>query len=219
MMVLSSLVALAAAQRFFQAPAPGSVPMAAAYAVPNMAPVPGAFPSVTVAATSSAAPSRSPALSIAAGAALGATVAVLFGSGKKAGAKKAAPKKAAAKKPAAKPAAKKAAPAPAKKGPAVSRAAMVRAPAAKSASSAPRRASVPRSGRYDGSARGKGGIFPWIQNEPGTYAKPLMLSRFDFTGDDGDKFVGWGGMPPSVKALYNPNGRKGLLGGCITPAK
>jgi len=97
---------------------------------------------------------------------------------------------------------------------------MVRAPAAKtSASSAPRRPPVPRSGRYDGSARGKGGFFPWIVNEPGTYAKPLMLSRFDFTGDDGDKFVGWGGMPPSVKALYNPNGRKGLLGGCITPAK
>jgi hypothetical protein len=215
MMVLSSLVALAAAQRFFQAPAPGSVPMAAAYAVPNMAPVPGAFPSVTVAATSSAAPSRSPALSIAAGAALGATVAVLFGSGKKAAAKKTAAKPA-AKKPAAKPAAKKAAPA---KKPAVSRAAQVRAPAAKKSVSAPRRAPVQRSGRYDGSARGKGGIFPWIQNEPGTYAKPLMLSRIDFTSDDGDRFVGWGGMPQSVKNLYNPNGRKGLLGGCITPAK
>ena len=56
-------------------------------------------------------------------------------------------------------------------------------------------------------------------NEPGTYAKPLMLSRIDFTGDDGDRFVGWGGMPPSVKALYNPKGRKGLFAGCITPAK
>ena len=29
-----------------------------------------------------------------------------------------------------------------------------------------------------------------------------MLSSFDFTGDDGDKLIGWGFMPDSVKALY-----------------
>ena len=56
-------------------------------------------------------------------------------------------------------------------------------------------------------------------SKKGTYAKPLMLSSFDFTGDDADKLIGWGAMPNSVKNLYNPKGRKGLLGGCITPAK
>ena len=40
---------------------------------------------------------------------------------------------------------------------------------------------------------------------------PLMLSAFDFTGDAGDDFVGWGFMPNSVKKLYNRKGRKGLL--------
>merc|ERR1719487_1539941 len=50
--------------------------------------------------------------------------------------------------------------------------------------------------------KGKGGIFPWIKNEPGTYAEVAMLSSFDFTGDDGDKLIGWGFMPKSVKALY-----------------
>jgi len=66
---------------------------------------------------------------------------------------------------------------------------------------------------------GKGGILPWVTNEPGTYARPLMLSSIDFLADDGDSFVGWGAMPNSVKALYNPKGRKGLFAGCITPSK
>merc|ERR1719453_2181091 len=61
-------------------------------------------------------------------------------------------------------------------------------------------------------AKGKGGILPWVKNEPGTYAELPSLSSFDFTGDDGDKLVGWGGMPKSVKALYNAKGSKGLFG-------
>merc|ERR1719231_588118 len=61
------------------------------------------------------------------------------------------------------------------------------------------------------STEGKGGIFPWVTNEPGTYAKPLMLSSLDFLGADGDKWIGWGAMPDSVKKLYNRKGRKGLL--------
>ena len=58
---------------------------------------------------------------------------------------------------------------------------------------------------------GKGGILPWVTNAPGTYAKPLMLSSVDFLGEDGDKWIGWGFMPSSVKKLYNRGGRKGLL--------
>jgi hypothetical protein len=67
--------------------------------------------------------------------------------------------------------------------------------------------------------QGKGGIFPWITSSPGTYSKPLTLSSIDFTSDDADKLIGWGAMPNSVKNLYNPKGRKGLFGGCITPAR
>jgi len=58
---------------------------------------------------------------------------------------------------------------------------------------------------------GKGGIFPWVTNEPGTYAKVAKLSSFNFLGDDGNDLIGWGFMPNSVKALYNANGYKGLL--------
>merc|ERR1719484_124802 len=58
---------------------------------------------------------------------------------------------------------------------------------------------------------GKGGIFPWITNEPGTYGKPLMLSSIDFTSDQGDALIGWGFMPKSVKASLYPKGYKGLL--------
>jgi len=47
----------------------------------------------------------------------------------------------------------------------------------------------------------------------------LNLSSIDFTSDDADKLIGWGAMPNSVKNFYNPKGRKGLFGGCITPAK
>ena len=42
------------------------------------------------------------------------------------------------------------------------------------------------------------------------YGKPLMLSAVDFTTTAGDKFIGWGFVPASVKALY-PKGKKGLL--------
>merc|ERR1719409_2128496 len=56
--------------------------------------------------------------------------------------------------------------------------------------------------RKGSSPKGKGGIFPGVTNEPGTYAEVAMLSSFDFLGDDGDKLVGWGFMPNSVKALY-----------------
>merc|ERR1719201_2883788 len=58
---------------------------------------------------------------------------------------------------------------------------------------------------------GKGGIFPWITNEPGTYGKPLTLSAVDFTSDDGDAWIGWGFMPKSVKDTLYPKGYKGLL--------
>merc|ERR1711988_1615890 len=78
--------------------------------------------------------------------------------------------------------------------------------------SAPKkRAPVKKAVKKSSSTEGKGGIFPWITNEPGTYAKPLMLSSVNFLGDDGDKWIGWGFMPKSVKNLYNPNGKKGLL--------
>lgn len=67
------------------------------------------------------------------------------------------------------------------------------------------------------STEGKGGILPWISNEPGTYGKPLTLAGVDFLGDDGDKWIGWGFMPNSVKKIYNRKGAKGLFGGCKTP--
>merc|ERR1719473_2011170 len=110
-MMRSSLVALVAA-RLFQAPTPQqSAPAyapAASFSVPYADPVAYAeqayaFPSAPVMAPAApAVPSKSPVLSLAAGAALGATVAVLFSSGKKSAPKKAAPKKPVAKKPVAK---------------------------------------------------------------------------------------------------------------------
>ena len=45
------------------------------------------------------------------------------------------------------------------------------------------------------------------------YAKPLMLSSIDFTGDDSDAFIGWGFMPDSVKKLYPKGAKGGMLGG------
>ena len=58
----------------------------------------------------------------------------------------------------------------------------------------------------------KGGIFPWVQNAPGTYAEVAKLSEYNFLGADGDKFIGWGFMPNSVKALYtNGKGRGPML--------
>merc|ERR1719238_2389967 len=58
---------------------------------------------------------------------------------------------------------------------------------------------------------GKGGIFPWITNEPGTYGKPVMLSAVDFTSDASDAWIGWGFMPKSVKNTLYPKGYKGML--------
>merc|ERR1719454_448279 len=58
------------------------------------------------------------------------------------------------------------------------------------------------------STEGKGGIFPWITNEPGTYTPLPKLSSYDFTGSDGDKWIGWGFMPNSVKSLYKGKTRK-----------
>ena len=143
-------------------------------------------------------------------------MAVLFGSGKKA-----APKKPAAKgKPApkAKAAAKKPAPKAAPKKPVAKPAAR---PAPKPAARAAPKPVIKKrsSDPFFNKTEGKGGLFPWIVNEKGSYAKPMMLSSFDFTGDDADDLIGWGAMPNSVKALYNPTGRKGLFGGCTTPAK
>jgi len=76
----------------------------------------------------------------------------------------------------------------------------------------PKSAPKPAAPKKADTSKGKGGILPWVTNEPGTYAELPNLSSFDFTGDDGDKLVGWGGMPKSVKALYNSKGSKGLFG-------
>lgn len=217
----TSLFALVAA-RFFQAPSPASVPVtspAVSDAVTYMAPMSygfeqASFPSAPVVVPVAApAATSSKALPLMAGAALGATVAVLFSSGKKGAAAKAKPAaKAVAKKPAAKAAAKKPVAKPAPKP-------VAKKPVAKAAPRpAPKKPAVKKGGFYNNTA-GKGGIFPWIVNEKGSYSKPLMLSSIDFTSDEGDALVGWGAMPDSVKAIYNPKGRKGLFGGCTTPAK
>jgi len=68
---------------------------------------------------------------------------------------------------------------------------------------------APKSSGRKTAQEGKGGIFPWVTNEPGTYSKPLMLSSIDFTGDDSDSFIGWGFQPDSVKKLLYPKGYKG----------
>jgi len=143
-----------------------------------------------------------------------ASAVTMFSSSKKAAPKKAAPaakaaapvKKAAPKKAAA-PVAKKAAPAPAKKAAPAPAKKAAPAPAKK----APAKRTVVSSGKRSSSTEGKGGIFPWVTNQPGTYAKQLFLSGVDFLGADGDKWIGWGAMPDSVKKLYNRKGRKGLL--------
>jgi hypothetical protein len=260
-MMRTSLVALVAA-RYYQAPAPATVHVGApaASAMPYMAPVSygfeqtSAFPSAPIAvpvAMPSTSSSKGLALPLMAGAAVGATVAVLFGSGKRSAAKPAAKKpaaKAAAKKPVAKAAAKKPVAKAAAKKPvakaAPTRAAPTRAKAGQTKGSdgsvwalefgvspisrgiqpqavsrpkpppVARRASDPTFNKTDG----KGGFFPWIVNEKGSYSKPLVLSSIDFTSDQGDALIGWGAMQNSVKSLYNPRGRKGLFGGCVTPA-
>jgi len=109
---------------------------------------------------------------------------------------KAAPKKAAAPKKVVKKAAPKPAPKPVAK----------KAPVKRVVKKAP--AKKVGGGK---SPVGKGGIFPWITNEPGTYGKPFMLSAVDFTSDDGDAWIGWGFMPKSVKDTLYPKGYKGML--------
>merc|ERR1719331_1029150 len=74
--------------------------------------------------------------------------------------------------------AKKAAPKAAKK---VAKKAAAPKPVAKKAPV--KKAVVKKSVGSGKSPVGKGGIFPWITNEPGTYGKPLMLSSIDFTSD------------------------------------
>merc|ERR1719460_1707814 len=76
---------------------------------------------------------------------------------------------------------------------------------------APKKAPPKKTKSFGKSPVGKGGIFPWITNEPGTYGKPLMLSSIDFTSDDGDAWIGWGFMPKSVKASLYPKGYKGMF--------
>ena len=49
--------------------------------------------------------------------------------------------------------------------------------------------------------KGKGGIFPWITNEPGTYAEVPMLSSFDFL-TEGEKFTPIGNVFSLSKFLY-----------------
>jgi len=106
--------------------------------------------------------------------------------GAKAAPKKAAPKKVVAKKVVAKKV--------------VAKKVVKKAPPKKVVRAAP--------SRGGSSPKGKGGIFPWVTNEPGTYAEVAMLSSFDFLGDDGDKFIGWGFMPNSVKNLYASKRRR-----------
>jgi hypothetical protein len=235
-MMRTFLVAVVAA-RFYQAPSPAVNAPAVSSAVPYMVPVSygfeqaSAFPSAPVAvpvAVPSASPSKV-ALPLMAGATVGAAVVVLFGGGRKAA------------KPAAKGAAKPAAKAAAKK-PAARSTAAKRAPVSGSQNSGwgltfgvspisrgiqpktiqrpkpPPVKSISRDPFFK-TTKGKGGIFPWITNEEGSYAKPLTLSAIDFTSDEADSLIGWGAMPDSVKNLYNPRGRKGLFGGCTTPAK
>merc|ERR1719201_1643728 len=86
-----------------------------------------------------------------------------------------------------------------------------KAAAAPKKKAAPKKSAPKKSTSSGKSPVGKGGIFPWITNEPGTYGKPLMLSAVDFTSDDGDAWIGWGFMPKSVKASLYPKGYKGLL--------
>mmetsp|Transcript_64661 Transcript_64661/g.107434 ORF Transcript_64661/g.107434 Transcript_64661/m.107434 type:complete len:124 (+) Transcript_64661:42-413(+) len=56
--------------------------------------------------------------------------------------------------------------------------------------------------------KGKGGIFPWVTNEPGTYAELPMLSSFDFVGGDGEKFTAGAPVFALSKFLYPKNTRK-----------
>merc|ERR1719478_1579226 len=90
------------------------------------------------------------------------------------------------------------------------------AKAAKPAKAAAKKAPAPKKSvakkSYRAAPKGKGGIFPWITNEAGTYANVVSLSSVDFTSDQGDSWIGWGFMPKSVKALY-PKGYKGMFNG------
>eukprot|EP00308_Calcidiscus_leptoporus_P023349 CAMPEP_0119353760 /NCGR_PEP_ID=MMETSP1334-20130426/2859_1 /TAXON_ID=127549 /ORGANISM="Calcidiscus leptoporus, Strain RCC1130" /LENGTH=157 /DNA_ID=CAMNT_0007367127 /DNA_START=60 /DNA_END=533 /DNA_ORIENTATION=- len=115
------------------------------------------------------------------------------------GAKKAPPKKVAKKAPAKKAAAKKA---PAKK--VVKK--VAKKVVKKVVKKAPPKKVVKAVTKKGSSPVGKGGIFPWVTNTPGTYAEVAKLSSFDFTGGDGAKFTAGAGVFGLSKFLY-PGGR------------
>ena len=56
--------------------------------------------------------------------------------------------------------------------------------------------------------KGKGGIFPWVTNQPGTYTELPMITSFDFLGSDGDKLTAGAGIFGLSKFLYPKNTRK-----------
>merc|ERR1719446_1535115 len=60
-----------------------------------------------------------------------------------------------------------------------------------------------------GSAKGKGGVFPWIVNEPGTYAEDPMLSGLFV--EKTDELTGWGGDAFSLSKFLYPKGGKGMF--------
>ncbi len=60
-----------------------------------------------------------------------------------------------------------------------------------------------------GSAKGKGGVFPWIVNEPGTYAEVPMLSGLFV--EKTDELTGWGGDAFSLSKFLYPKGGKGMF--------
>merc|ERR1719330_2246495 len=72
---------------------------------------------------------------------------------------------------------------------------------------APKKAPVARASQ--GSAKGKGGIFPWITNEPGTYAEVPMLSQL--VTEKNDELTGWGGDVFSLSKFLYPTGAKGMF--------
>jgi len=188
------------AARYFQAPSPATAPVGAPAAVDMsyMAPVSygfeqaSTFPSAPVAvpvAMPSASSSKGFALPLMAGATVGATVAVLFSSGRKGAAKPKADAKKPAGRGAAKPAAKAAAKKPVAKAAAKKPAAKAARPQVSTSKSSdwslefgvnpksrglqPRTISRPKppgvkvraSDPNFNKTKGKGGIFPWVVSE------------------------------------------------------
>merc|ERR1711920_800410 len=81
-----------------------------------------------------------------------------------------------------------------------------KAPVKKVAKKAPVKKVAKAVTKKGSSPAGKGGIFPWVTNAPGTYAEVAKLSSFDFTGGDGAKFTAGAGVFGLSKFLY-PKGR------------